>query len=87
MVLTQPADSMEPPMRIQPSRIVLLVALSATIVTTTPASAGEGETNAPATSRGTYIIIHAAHLATAAAAWADYRTDDYQSPVPLTANL
>ncbi|MEE8154483.1 MAG: C25 family cysteine peptidase, partial [Phycisphaerales bacterium] len=63
-------------MRIQLSRIMLLVALSATIVTTTPASAGEGETNAPATSRGTYIIIHAAHLATAAAAWADYRTED-----------
>ncbi|MEE9130924.1 MAG: C25 family cysteine peptidase [Phycisphaerales bacterium] len=59
-------------MRIQPSRIVLLVTLWATIVTTSPAPAGDGEH----TSGGSYLIIHASHLEKAAAAWADYRTED-----------
>ena len=63
---------MEPLMRTEPSRIMLLVTLSATIVTTSPAPAGDAEH----TSGGSYLIIHAAHLEKAAAAWADYRTQD-----------
>ncbi len=67
---------MEPLMRIQPCKIVLLASLSATMFATSPALAVDGEANAAATPRGIYIIIHAAHLATAAAAWAEYRTED-----------
>ena len=46
------------------------------MLVTAPAVSVDGEPNAPATPHGTYIIIHAAHLAIAAAAWADYRTED-----------
>ena len=63
---------MEPLMRIDPSRILLLVTLSATVFATSPAPAGDAQH----TSRGSYLIIHAAHLEKAAAAWADYRTKD-----------
>ncbi len=76
MVLTEPVDSMEPLMRTEPSRIVLLVTLSATIFATSPAPAVDGETGAAAVPHGTYVIIHAAHLAAAAAVWAEYRTED-----------
>ncbi len=72
MVLAEPVDSMERLMGTQPSRIMLLVTLSATIVTTSPAPAGDAEH----TSGGSYLIIHASHLEKAAAAWADYRTED-----------
>ena len=72
MVFAEPVDSMEPLMRTQPSRIMLLVTLSATIVTTSPAPAGDAQH----TSGGLYLIIHASHLKKAAAAWADYRTED-----------
>ena len=63
---------MEPLMRIDPSRILLLVTLSATVFATSPAPAGDAQH----TSGGSYLIIHAAHLEKAAAAWADYRTKD-----------
>ena len=76
MVLAEPVDTMEPLMRIRRSRIVLLVTGLATMFATSPAPAGDGEANAPTTSRGTYIIIHAAHLTTAAVAWDEYRTED-----------
>lgn len=63
---------MERLMCIDPSRILLLVTLSATIFAISPAPAGDAEH----TSRGSYLIIHASHLKQAAAAWADYRTED-----------
>ena len=64
-------------MRIDPSRILLLVTLSATVFATSPAPAGDAQH----TSGGSYLIIHAAHLEKAAAAWADYRTQDGWSVV------
>ena len=62
-------------MHVSPLGIVLVAALAATFVSS-PAVSTDGEANTTATPRGTYVIIHAAHLAAAAAAWDEYRTED-----------
>ena len=75
MVLAEPVDTMERRMSLQQSRVVLVAASGAMLVSS-PAVSIDGESEGAAAPRGTYIIIHAAHLATAATAWDEYRTED-----------